>query len=87
MEKIIVKGGSKLEGEVDISIAKNSVLPIIVATILNPRRIVIKKVPLLEDVLVLVNLLRELECSVEFSDITGDLIIDTSNIKEIDAKQ
>ncbi|SCK04666.1 UDP-N-acetylglucosamine 1-carboxyvinyltransferase 1 [uncultured Clostridium sp.] len=84
MEKIIVKGGNKLQGEVDISIAKNSVLPIIVATILNPRKITIKKVPLLEDVLVLVNLLRELECSVEFSDITGDLIIDTSNLKEIE---
>lgn len=84
MEKIIVKGGNKLQGEVDISIAKNSVLPIIVATILNPRKITIKKVPLLEDVLVLVNVLRELECSVEFSDITGDLIIDTSNLKEIE---
>ena len=27
MEKIIVKGGKKLQGEVDISVAKNSVLP------------------------------------------------------------
>ena len=40
MEKIIVKGGKKLQGEVDISVAKNSVLPIIVATILNPTPIV-----------------------------------------------
>ena len=38
MEKIIVRGGRKLQGEVDISVAKNSVLPIIVATILNPTR-------------------------------------------------
>ena len=44
MEKIIVKGGKKLQGEVDISVAKNSVLPIIVATILNPTPIVIKNV-------------------------------------------
>ena len=43
MEKIIVKGGRKLQGEVDISVAKNSVLPIIVATILNPTEIIIKK--------------------------------------------
>ena len=42
MEKIIVKGGKRLQGEVDISVAKNSVLPIIVATILNPTPIVIK---------------------------------------------
>ena len=44
MEKIIVRGGRKLQGEVDISIAKNSVLPIIVATILNPNEIILKKV-------------------------------------------
>ena len=54
MEKIIVKGGKKLKGEVDISVAKNSVLPIIVATILNPEPIVIKNVPMLEDVTVLI---------------------------------
>ena len=81
MEKIIVKGGKRLQGEVDISVAKNSVLPIIVATILNPTPIVIKNVPILEDVTVLI----KLECEVNFSQITGDLIIDTSNLKEVDA--
>ena len=84
MEKIIVKGGKKLQGEVDISIAKNSVLPIIVATILNPTKVVINNVPMLEDVTVLINLLRELNCAVSFSQITGELIIDTTNIKELD---
>jgi UDP-N-acetylglucosamine 1-carboxyvinyltransferase len=84
MEKITVKGGNKLQGEVDISIAKNSVLPIIIATILNPTKITIKKVPLLEDVSVLVNLLKKLECYVYHSELTGDLIIDTSNLKEMD---
>lgn len=84
MEKIIVKGGRKLQGEVDISIAKNSVLPIIVATILNPTKVIIKKVPLLEDVIVLINLLRDLDCDVHFSKITGDLEIDTTNLKELE---
>lgn len=84
MEKIIVRGGRKLQGEVDISIAKNSVLPIIVATILNPTEIILKKVPMLEDVTVLINLLRELQCEVSFSPITGELKINTSNLKEVD---
>ena len=84
MEKIIVRGGRKLQGEVDISIAKNSVLPIIVATILNPTEIILKKVPMLEDVTVLINLLRELNCEVQFSSITGDLKINTLNLKEVD---
>ncbi|MDU3724047.1 MAG: UDP-N-acetylglucosamine 1-carboxyvinyltransferase, partial [Clostridium celatum] len=84
MEKIIVKGGRELHGEVDISIAKNSVLPIIVATILNPTEITLNKVPVLEDVIVLINLLRELQCEVDFSPITGELRINTSNLKELD---
>ena len=85
MEKIIVKGGRKLQGEVDISVAKNSVLPIIIATMLNPTDIVIRKVPMLEDVAVLINLLRELNCEVNFSSITGDLKINTSNLKEVES--
>ena len=84
MEKIIVRGGKELHGEVDISVAKNSVLPIIVATILNPTEIILKKVPMLEDVTVLINLLRELNCEVQFSSITGDLKINTQNLKEVD---
>ncbi|WP_196001697.1 UDP-N-acetylglucosamine 1-carboxyvinyltransferase [Clostridium sp. 1001271B_151109_B4] len=84
MEKIIVRGGRELHGEVDISVAKNSVLPIIVATILNPTEIILKKVPMLEDVTVLINLLRELNCEVQFSSITGDLKINTQNLKEVD---
>ena len=84
MEKIIVKGGKKLNGEVDISLAKNSVLPIMVASILSPNEVTIKNAPLLEDVSVLDNLLEELNCDVDFSKITGDLKINTSNIEPMD---
>ena len=34
MEKIVVRGGNKLEGEVEIEGAKNAVLPILAAAIL-----------------------------------------------------
>ena len=36
MEKITVVGGKRISGEVNISLAKNSALPIIVASILCP---------------------------------------------------
>ena len=78
MEKIIVVGGKKLSGEVNISLAKNSVLPIIVASILCPEKIIIDKAPLLEDVLVLCDLLRELNCEVELS--KDNLSINTKNL-------
>lgn len=81
MEKIIVEGGNKLKGEVNISLAKNSVLPIIVASILSPNDIVIKNAPMLEDVIVLNDLLLEMDCSIETIN-NRDLKINTSNLKE-----
>ncbi len=85
MEKIIVIGGNKLSGEVTISSAKNSVLPIIVASILCPERVTIENVPMLEDVVVICNLLRELNCSVNESKINNNITIDTNDLLSIDS--
>lgn len=82
MEKIIVEGGNKLRGEVNISLAKNSVLPIIIASILCPDDIIIKNAPMLEDVVVLTDLLSGMNCNIE-SNANGDLKINTSNLEEI----
>jgi UDP-N-acetylglucosamine 1-carboxyvinyltransferase len=85
MEKIVVKGVKELRGEVDISCAKNSILPIIAATILCPEPIVIENAPKLEDVEVICKLLSELNCDIEISDVNNKLKIDTKNIVEMDA--
>lgn len=85
MEKIIVNGVKQLKGEVNISSAKNSILPIIAATILCPERIVIDNTPMLEDVEVICKLLSQLNCEVDISTIDDKLIIDTNNIIPIDA--
>lgn len=83
MEKIIVKGGKVLSGEVDISIAKNSVLPIITASILNPNDIIIKEIPFLEDVEVLTTLLKDSNVSVSKINNNRDLKINTSNVDPV----
>ncbi|WP_286909120.1 UDP-N-acetylglucosamine 1-carboxyvinyltransferase [Clostridium sp. UBA1652] len=80
MEKIRVKGGNTLAGEVNISSAKNSVLPIIVACILCGDEITIKEAPLLEDVYVICNVLKELNAEVEINKITRELKINTKNL-------
>lgn len=67
MEKIVVKGVKELKGEVNISSAKNSILPIIAATILCPEPIVINNTPMLEDVEVICKLLNELNCDINIS--------------------
>lgn len=50
MDKIIVKGGKKLEGEVQISGSKNAALPILFGTLLTDDEVTVENVPSLADV-------------------------------------
>ena len=50
MESLLIKGGVPLHGEVEISGAKNAVLPIMAATLLTDEPCVIRRVPNLSDV-------------------------------------
>lgn len=67
MEKIIVRGGNRLTGAVKIEGAKNSVLPVIAATLLASNgKCVIKDVPTLSDVFTINEVLRNLNAGVAF---------------------
>ncbi|MGN1387194.1 MAG: UDP-N-acetylglucosamine 1-carboxyvinyltransferase [Bacillus sp. (in: firmicutes)] len=68
MEKIIVRGGNRLNGTVKIEGAKNSVLPVIAATLLASNgKCVIKDVPTLSDVFTINEVLRNLNADVDFA--------------------
>ncbi|MFL0195541.1 UDP-N-acetylglucosamine 1-carboxyvinyltransferase [Clostridium sp. WILCCON 0269] len=84
MSKIVVRGGNKLHGEVNISAAKNSVLPIIAACILSGGKCVIEQVPMLEDVFVISNILKSISAGVNIDKDTNKISIDTSNIDYCD---
>ncbi|HEV8693653.1 MAG TPA: UDP-N-acetylglucosamine 1-carboxyvinyltransferase [Lysobacter sp.] len=60
MQKIVVEGGQPLNGEVQISGAKNAVLPILCATLLADGPVAIGNVPHLHDVVTTAKLLAEL---------------------------
>ena len=60
MEKLLINGGNPLEGEVRISGAKNSVLPILAASLLCEYDLVIGNVPHLQDVTTTISLLTEM---------------------------
>lgn len=60
MEKLVIQGGKKLRGEVEISGAKNASLPILAATLLADGESVIENVPNLRDISTMVRLLRSL---------------------------
>ena len=57
MDKLIIQGGGPLSGELRISGAKNSALPIIAATLLADTPITIGNLPHLHDVTTMINLL------------------------------
>ena len=80
MDKLVIKGGKKLEGEVNISAAKNAVLPIIAATILNGNNCTIENAPMLEDVFVICEVLKSLKADVTIDKINKTVKINTSNL-------
>ncbi|HLD73817.1 MAG TPA: UDP-N-acetylglucosamine 1-carboxyvinyltransferase [Bdellovibrionota bacterium] len=59
MDKIIIEGGKPLFGEVFISGAKNSVLPLLFASLLTDEECVFENVPQLKDVTTALTLLKE----------------------------
>ena len=58
MDKVLITGGRRLQGEVEISGAKNSALPIIASTILSADECVLSNVPLLKDIQTIKKLLE-----------------------------
>lgn len=60
MEKIIIKGGNKLEGEVTITGAKNAALGILPATILASDKFVIENLPDIQDIRNYISILKKL---------------------------
>lgn len=81
MEKYIINGGIRLEGEVNITGAKNSVLPILAATVIAGKTSVISNVPKLRDVDIMVKLLSLLGADVKFEDNT--VTVDSSGINQM----
>jgi len=58
MQKLIIKGKKELFGTIAISGSKNATLPILAATILSDKTIILKNVPFVQDVHTMINLLK-----------------------------
>ena len=66
MDKFIINGGKPLKGTVPISGAKNTVLPIMAATIICPGEYCLKNVPELRDTFTMKRLLERVGARVKF---------------------
>ncbi len=67
MDKLIVTGGSKLSGSINISGSKNASLPILAATILAEEACIIRRVPDVSDTNYMIQILNKLGVHVERS--------------------
>ncbi|MEZ4449772.1 MAG: UDP-N-acetylglucosamine 1-carboxyvinyltransferase [Nannocystaceae bacterium] len=65
MDKIVVEGGSRLRGTIEVNGAKNAALPIQCAALLADTPTTLRHVPLLSDVRTMSTLLAELGCKVD----------------------
>ncbi len=75
-------GGHKLSGEVNISGAKNAVLPILAATIIGGNESTLFNVPNLKDVEIMEKILLSLGCQVKY---IGDIMwIDSKHLNKIE---
>ena len=76
MDKLIIRGGKRLQGDVTISGAKNAALPIMAATLLATDNVTIANVPHLKDVTTMMELLGQLG---------ANLVVDEKMNVQVDA--
>jgi UDP-N-acetylglucosamine 1-carboxyvinyltransferase len=68
MDKLIIKGGTQLQGEIWISGSKNAALPILFATLLTENKVTVANLPHLQDITTTIALLGALGVKVSIDD-------------------
>ena len=82
MDKLVIEGGVRLEGEVAISGAKNAALPLMAATLLADGKHTLTNVPRLRDIRTMQILLSNMGALANHGD---QLELDTSTIHNCEA--
>lgn len=68
MDKLLIAGGVRLDGEVKISGAKNAALPLLAATLLAATPVTLTNVPQLKDITTLIQILAHMGVTVEIGE-------------------
>ncbi len=84
MDKLLIRGGRALHGEVAISGAKNAALPELCAALLTAEPVVLANVPRLQDVATMQRLIANMGVSIERGD-DGSMHIDASGLNTPEA--
>ncbi|MBN9410195.1 MAG: UDP-N-acetylglucosamine 1-carboxyvinyltransferase [Burkholderiales bacterium] len=84
MDKLLIRGGRRLQGEVPISGAKNAALPELCAALLTDEPVTLDNVPKLDDVSTMLRLIRNMGVAAERAD-DGRVTIDASRLGQPEA--
>ncbi|MFI5364808.1 MAG: UDP-N-acetylglucosamine 1-carboxyvinyltransferase [Candidatus Binatia bacterium] len=84
MDKILIRGGRALKGEVAVDGAKNAALPILLAALLTPERCTFRNVPAVVDVRTTLRLLADLGVRVEDGD--GVIVVQAERLARLEAQ-
>ncbi len=84
MDKLIVRGGRRLNGSVNISGAKNAALPELCAALLSAEPVTLRNVPQLQDVSTMLKLIRNMGVTAE-RDATGNVAINAGALSSPEA--
>ncbi|MSQ64990.1 MAG: UDP-N-acetylglucosamine 1-carboxyvinyltransferase [Limnohabitans sp.] len=79
MDKLLIRGGRQLHGEVSIAGAKNAALPELCAALLSADTVTLTNVPQLQDVSTMLKLIRHMGVSAERQD-NGDMVLNAGGL-------
>ena len=81
MDKLLIRGGRRLQGEVPIAGAKNAALPELTAALLTTESVTLSNVPQLQDVATMLKLLRNMGVVADrVADAPETVTLDASNV-------
>src|SRR6188474_755537 len=83
MDKLLIRGGRQLHGEVRISGAKNAALPELCAALLSSEPVTLLNLPRLQDVATMLTLIRNMGVTIE--QVEGGVRIDSSKLSSPEA--
>ena len=74
MDSLLIRGGTRLKGKIEISGSKNSALPIVAACLMAEGKTTLQGVPRLSDIDSMTKLIGELGCHVYRHDSTREAV-------------
>lgn len=76
-----IKGCEKISGEININGAKNSALPLLIATALTNEVVTLEEVPNIEDIKIIASILERMGSKIKIDEKNNSIIVDNRDIK------